>query len=96
MKEIALSALLVLGLFTEVGNAQVYVRVGPPPPIVERRPPPPEHGSAWIAGYHRWDGAHYVWVPGHWDRPPRLHAVWVPHHWVHRRQGWVLIEGHWR
>ena len=45
-------------------DAQVYVRVGPPRPIFERRPPPPQYGYVWHAGYHRWDGARYVWVPG--------------------------------
>lgn len=76
--------------------AQVVVRVGPPAPIVETRPVRPGPDFVWIAGYHRWDGARYVWVPGRWDRPPRPHAVWVPHRWVHRHGGWVLVEGHWR
>ena len=96
MKKIALAALLAFTLLPAASNAQVYVRIGPPEPIVERRPPPPEHGFVWIEGYHRWDGARYVWVPGRWDRPPHPHAVWVAHHWVHRQGGWVLIEGHWR
>ena len=90
------TGLLAITMLPAAGYAQVYVRVGPPAPIVERRPLPPERGYAWIAGYHRWDGGHYVWVPGRWDRPPRAHAVWVPHRWVHRHGGWVLIEGHWR
>ena len=96
MKKIALAALLAITLLPAAGYAQVYVRVGPPAPIVERRPPPPERGYVWIGGYHRWDGARYVWVPGRWDRPPHPHAVWVPHRWVHRHGGWVLVEGHWR
>lgn len=50
--------------------AQVVVRVGPPAPIVETRPVAPGPGFVWIAGYHRWDGGRYVWVPGRWDRPP--------------------------
>jgi hypothetical protein len=56
----------------------------------------PGPGYEWIAGYHRWDGARYVWVPGRWDRPPHPHAHWVAHRWVHRNGGWVLVEGHWR
>jgi threonine aldolase len=48
-------------------------------------------GFVWVGGYHRWDGGRYVWVPGHYDRPPRPHAVWVQHHWVHRHGGWVLV-----
>lgn len=95
MKKFLLAGLLGCMLLPAASNAQVYVRVGPPAPIVER-PGPPREGFVWIAGYHRWDGAHYVWVPGRWDRPPRPHAVWVPHHWVHRHGGYVLVEGHWR
>lgn len=63
MKKIALAALLAFTLLPAASNAQVYVRVGPPAPIVERRPPPPERGYVWVGGYHRWDGARYVWVP---------------------------------
>ena len=96
MKKTALAFLLAVGLFPTANHAQVYVRVGPPAPIVERRSPAPERGYVWINGYHRWDGARYVWVPGHLDRPPRRHARWVRHHWVHRRGGWELVEGHWR
>jgi hypothetical protein len=76
--------------------ADVYVRVAPPHPLVERRVASPGHEYIWTPGYHRWDGRSYVWVPGAWVRPPRAHARWVGHHWVHRRGGWVLVEGHWR
>ena len=96
MKKFVLSTLLAVTLLPAFSFAQVYVRVGPPAPIVERRGPPPGAGYVWIAGYHRWDGARYVWEPGRWDRPPRPHAVWVHHHWVHRHGGCLLIEGHWR
>ena len=88
---IMLSASLAAG-------AQIVVRVGPPPRIVERvPPPPPEHRDwAWHAGYHRWDGERYVWVPGTYVEPPHGHARWVEGHWAHRGGGWVWIEGHWR
>jgi len=78
-------------------RARVYVRVGPPAPIVETRVVAPGPGYVWIPGYHRWDDRAYVWVPGRWDRAPRARARWVPARWVHdRRNGWYLIEGHWR
>ncbi len=88
---IMLSASLAAG-------AQIVVRVGPPPRIVERvPPPPPEHrGWVWHAGYHRWDGERYVWVPGTYVEPPHPYARWVEGHWAHRGGGWVWIEGHWR
>jgi hypothetical protein len=50
----------------------------------------------WHAGYHRWDGHQYVWVPGTYVEPPHPHARWVEGHWVHRGGGWVWVEGHWR
>jgi hypothetical protein len=95
-KKIALTLLLALCMAPAASMAQVVVRIGPPAPIVERRPPPPARGFVWIDGYHRWDGAHYVWVGGRWDRPPHPGAHWVAHRWVHRHGGWVMIEGHWR
>ena len=49
----------------------------------------------WIAGYHRWDGARYVWVGGHWDHRPRVGARWVGAHWEPRARGKVWVEGHW-
>ena len=78
-------------------RGRIYVRVGPPAPIVERRIVAPGPGYAWISGYHTWDGRAYVWVPGRWDRPPRARARWVAPRWVRDgRQGWYLVEGHWR
>jgi hypothetical protein len=75
---------------------EVVIRVGPPRPIVETRVVAPGPGYVWIAGYHRWNGAAYAWVPGRWELPPRPHAHWVAHRYVHRHDGWVLVEGHWR
>lgn len=96
MKKMLMAALIACMLAPAAAFAQVVVRVGPPAPIIERPGPPPQRGYVWIAGYHRWNGARYVWVPGRWMVPPRPHAHWVPAHWVHRRRGWMLIEGHWR
>jgi opacity protein-like surface antigen len=96
MKKIALALVLALTLFPAASFAQVVVRVGPPARIVERRPPPPDRGYVWIDGYHRWDGAQYVWVPGEWRRPEHPGQRWVAHRWVHHHDGWVLVEGHWR
>jgi hypothetical protein len=91
---------LIAGVFalalSASSYADIYVRVGPPRPLVERRIPPPGRGYVWTPGYHRWDGARYLWVPGAWVLPPRPRARYVAPHWVHRRGGWVFIEGHWR
>jgi hypothetical protein len=77
-------------------QAEVFVRVAPPPVIVERPIARPGPGYVWVGGYHRWDGARYVWTPGAWVMPPRPHAVWVEHRWVRRHGGWVFVEGRWR
>jgi hypothetical protein len=78
-------------------GTRVYVRVGPPAAVAEvRRVPPPGPGYAWVAGYHRWDGRTYVWVPGTWMVPPRRRAAWVAPHWSHDRHGYYFVAGHWR
>ena len=78
-------------------GTRVYVRISPPAPIVEVRTASPGPRHVWIAGYHRWDGRAYVWVPGRWELPPARRSAWVPGHWVHHRQeGWCWAEGHWR
>jgi hypothetical protein len=78
------------------GAADVIVRVAPPAAIVETRPAAPGAGYVWQAGYHRWNGTAYAWVPGKWELPPRPHARWVAHRWVKRGGGWVFVEGRWR
>jgi hypothetical protein len=89
-------------LFLTVGvaksNAQVHITIGPPRRPVERvPPPPPEHRDwAWHAGYHRWDGRAYVWVPGEYVAPPHPRARWVSGHWDRRHGEYVWVEGHWR
>ena len=96
MKKQVLAALLTLSLAT-FAAAQVVVRIGPPARPVETVPPPlHEHPDwAWHAGYHRWDGHAYVWVPGAYEQPPHPHAHWVEGHWVEHHGGWVWKEGHW-
>lgn len=86
---------LALGLMAGVAEAQVYVHVGPPRPIVERRPPP-RPGYEWRAGYQRWDGSRYVWVPGEYIAPPRRGVHWHNGYWRHTRRGHVWVEGYWR
>jgi hypothetical protein len=89
---VVFASLLTFGAFGQ----EVVIRVAPPRPLVEKRLVAPGPGYVWIAGFHRWDGARYVWVPGRWELPPHPHAHWVAHRWVHRHGGWVLVEGHWR
>jgi hypothetical protein len=90
------SAVMIAAALPATSGAQVYVRVGPPRPLVERVPPPPRPGWAWRAGYHRWDGGRYVWVPGSYVAPPRPRAVWVPGRWSRGPRGYYWMDGRWR
>jgi hypothetical protein len=90
------SLVLGIGSACAAPRGRVFVRVGPPAPIVEVRAVAPGPHFVWIAGYHRWDGRAYAWVPGRWAAPPRARAVWVPGRWVHERRGWYFVDGHWR
>ena len=98
MKKFLPIAACAMFLTAGIAQAQVVVRIGPPARPHERIPPPPsEHRDwAWHAGYHRWDGNRYVWVPGAYEQPPRPHARWVEGRWVRRGGGWVWIDGRWR
>jgi hypothetical protein len=48
----------------------VVVNGPPPAPIAEQRSAPPSANSAWVNGYWHWEGARYVWIPGHWENAP--------------------------
>jgi hypothetical protein len=96
VKKIAMALLLAFTLIPAASFAQVVIRVGPPPPVYERRGPPPGEGYVWQNGYHRYEGDHYVWTPGHYEQPPHRGQRWVAHRWEHRHGQYVLVEGHWR
>jgi hypothetical protein len=74
----------------------VYIKIAPPAPIVETQVVAPGPGYVWVGGYHRWDGAAYIWVPGRWALPPHPHAHWVAGHWAHSHHGYWWKEGHWK
>jgi hypothetical protein len=88
-------ALAVALASSSAALAQVYVHIGPPAPPREVVPPRPHPDWVWQPGYHRWDGAHYVWVPGTYAAPPHPRARWVPGHWRNTPHGYVWVEGHW-
>ncbi len=94
-RKLAIAALSA-SLLSAAAQAQVAIRIGPPPPVVERYGPPPRPGYLWQGGYHRWDGARYVWVPGRWGRPPRPGAVWVPGNYYRWHEGYRFRRGYWR
>jgi hypothetical protein len=92
-----LTMLILASPLTSGADTRVYVRVGPPPAIAETRAVAPGPHHVWIAGYHRWDGQAYAWVPGRWDLPPTGYRTWVAGHWAHHHSnGYYWVEGHWR
>jgi len=90
-------------VFATPATAQLHIgvgiRIGPPPApkeeVVVTRPP--HRGWVWIPGNYEWRSRHhkYVWVKGHWIKPPRAHAVWIPGRWEQRNNEWVYFEGRW-
>ena len=98
MKKVFLPIVCGLILTTGLAQAQVSIRIGPPPPPREVIPVRPYGHSdwAWRAGYHRWDGGRYVWVPGAYIAPPRRGAYWAPGRWRNTPRGYVWVEGRWR
>jgi len=90
-----IGVVFVGALAFSAASAEVVVRVAPPHAVVETRGPRPSHNHVWISGYHRWDGNAYAWNAGRWEEPPRPHAHWVAHRWVHRKDGYVFVEGRW-
>ncbi len=69
----------------------------PVPPLrVELIPPPPpvQERLVWQGGHWHWNGAGYVWNPGHYVAVA-VGARWEPPHWALRGGAWVWVPGHW-
>jgi hypothetical protein len=96
MKSPLVSALCGLALCLGSAQAEIVITLRPPIGIHERRPMRPSRQHVWIGGYHRWDGSAYSWQGGRWEQPPRPYAVWVAPRYIHRRDGYIYVEGHWR
>ena len=91
-----LSALALAAALPAAAGTSVYVQIGPPVAIVETHVVAPSPAHVWISGYHTWNGAAYVWVPGRWAVPPAHYHAWVTGHWAHNHHGYYWSEGHWR
>jgi len=90
---------VLFALAVGAGTAQaadVVVRIAPPRAVVEHRGHAPGRDYVWVPGYYRWEGNHYTWERGRWDKPPHGHAKWIAPRWSHQRNGYVFSEGHWR
>lgn len=66
----ALAALTLALTGCVLGAPSGAVRPAAPPPLPEWKTGPAAPGLVWIAGGWHWDGAAWVWLPGHWESPP--------------------------
>lgn len=92
----ALSAIGLAVVLPAWADTRIYVQLAPPVAVVETKLAAPSARHVWVAGYHRWDGAAFVWVPGRWAIPPSHHHAWVAGHWAHAKHGYYWSDGHWR
>ncbi|MBN8872562.1 MAG: YXWGXW repeat-containing protein [Rhodospirillales bacterium] len=69
-----------------------------PPPRYEAVPPPPPGPMVWEPGHWHWNGATYVWVPGHYVHRHPHYRTWVEGRWVWAPgQGrWIWQPAHWQ
>ena len=77
-----------------LAGASTVIPLAPPAVRLEHPGRPPATGYLWIAGYWRWSGARYDWVPGRWMAPRPGH-VWVSHVWLRDGDGWRQDGGRW-
>ncbi|MBN2316825.1 MAG: hypothetical protein JXM79_23050 [Sedimentisphaerales bacterium] len=77
---------------------EVEIGCPPPPPpetVIITRPPRPSGFHIWIEGHHVIHGGGWVWMHGHWERPPHRHMAWVRGHARRRGDVWCWSPGHW-
>ena len=77
---------------------EIEIGCAPPPPpvtVIVTRPPRPSRFHIWIEGHHVVHSGTWVWVHGHWERPPHRKKVWVRSHAVRRGPVWIWTPGHW-
>lgn len=87
-------------LYTSESQAttDVVVQSPPPPPapqteVIVAQPAP---DTVWISGCWVYEPRGYMWMPGHWERPPSYHRHFVGPHWQRRGGSYVYIRGYWR
>lgn len=97
-----LLAAVLLGAGALAGCGGGYYRtdvvIGPPPPPPVYGPVgyAPGPGFVWADGFFDLQGGRWVWVGGHWARPPYRSAVWVRPYWERHGHGYRFHKGYWR
>jgi hypothetical protein len=75
---------------------EVVVTEDAPPPVAEVVGIAPGPGFLWVGGYYHWNYGRWVWMRGHYERPPHPGAVWVRPRYAYRGGARIYVRGYWR
>ena len=79
------------------GPAVIVVHRPLPAALVESIPAPPGAEYVWIPGFYAASRDDWMWVKGHYERPPQAGAVWVaPRHVQRSATEYEFSMGFWR
>jgi hypothetical protein len=93
---------VLLGACALAGCGGGYYRAGvvigppPPPPVYGAVGYAPGPGYVWTDGFYDLRGGRWVWVNGHWARPPYRGGRWVRPYWDRHGRGYRFHRGYWR
>lgn len=68
----------------------------PQPPLEQKYPPEEPMKEVWRAGFWKYDGMQFEWVPGHYMMRPDPTASWTSDRWEQRTFGWAFVPGFWQ
>jgi hypothetical protein len=88
---VAASNIACVATATSAPPRGIVVNGPPPAPIAESRSAPPSATAAWVSGYWHWEGARYVWIPGHWENAPPG-AQWYAPRYTQNTDGRFFYE----
>lgn len=77
--------------------AEIEIENPPPPAPTEAavRPDRPSRQHVWVRGHHIVTSGTWIWVPGHWAKPPHRGQTWMPCHTRRKSEIWVWTPGYW-
>lgn len=93
ISKLGLMLTLAVSLFLASCAGSYYVTEQPVEPTYER-PAPPYDGAIWIDGEWGWNGGHYEYSRGHWDRARPGHT-YRKGSWEHTNHGYRWHQGRW-
>ena len=89
---IAMAALCLLGCMPA---SRSYPPVPAPPAEMVPAPPRSSVPLIWQPGHYDWDGARYIWVPGHWVDRAGHGTLWQDGYWQRAGAGFTWVPPHW-